>query len=495
LRIAIDTVRGVERIDAHSVADLRDGLTELTAAAVEDCRGGLVPPLYQSGVRYRREKREVWKRPTHALRDGSLDCEDAATWRVGELFASRADPGAAPLLLRTGPRTLHVVVQRGDGRVEDPSAVLGMLKGRDRMRYGIKRLNNGLFRAGVEIPIGKAQLQALSDDRIGAVALGRSLDAAIDAADAVGALDAIGWGDIYLPRRVEVGLDTGSALDATQAALSAAGPYGQIAATLLSIGRKVAAFLLNGSHSPLDYFYRWAADNYTPRTTLPAPGNIDKRLDNLAALLANGVVPVYCSDSAGTQANILREFATRGWTGQPWHDAYKLDKLGVRKIDHYGILYSLSAAPPATSGKGTDQAQRLGQEESTKRTIKFLTAAKAFMRTYGGTEDYDAMIVDAIPVKLPGSAAAPATPPVAQGQAGAKLEAAAARNDGGTPTAATSAQLVTPATARQAYALDAMAATGAQGDWAALMRLAEMVDRSGRSSAVARAARAIVRAR
>lgn len=108
----------------------------------EAAAGRPVPPIYKAGVRYERERTWTVLRNGHlrvegredwldcleiiALRRG--DCEDLACWRVGELraqglparvlFSIRPQPG--------GARLFHIIVDRGDGRLEDPSRALGM---------------------------------------------------------------------------------------------------------------------------------------------------------------------------------------------------------------------------------------------------------------------------------------------------------------------------------------------------------------------------------
>jgi hypothetical protein len=88
------------------------------------------PWLYESGVRYEEEPpgRDDWQDipETIALRVG--DCEDLGCWRIAELRA-RVFERALPFVKRsvTGPRTVyHVAVRRADGRLEDPSRILGM---------------------------------------------------------------------------------------------------------------------------------------------------------------------------------------------------------------------------------------------------------------------------------------------------------------------------------------------------------------------------------
>lgn len=99
------------------------------------------PRLRDSGVRYYHDGRgwpgglvDEWLDIPEALREGVADCKTLAAWRVAELRVSGEDPGArcakrfaevpdpdvGTLLL------YHVIVQRSDGRTEDPSREHGM---------------------------------------------------------------------------------------------------------------------------------------------------------------------------------------------------------------------------------------------------------------------------------------------------------------------------------------------------------------------------------
>lgn len=94
--------------------------------------------LYDTGVRYKEEPpgQEIWADIGHVLHSGSGDCDDLVGWRVAELRARGIDKNARGKFVAY-PRvcqvaegapctTYHVVVQRSDGRVEDPSIRLGM---------------------------------------------------------------------------------------------------------------------------------------------------------------------------------------------------------------------------------------------------------------------------------------------------------------------------------------------------------------------------------
>jgi len=91
-----------------------------------------MPPLYESGVRYKRESigSENWQTVRQLYRAGIGDCEDLAAARAAELRMEGIP--ARAIAIRTGPRKYHAVVRWPDGAIEDPSRLLGMGKGRRR---------------------------------------------------------------------------------------------------------------------------------------------------------------------------------------------------------------------------------------------------------------------------------------------------------------------------------------------------------------------------
>jgi len=91
-----------------------------------------VPPLYQSGVRYKNEPEgstEEFAAIPAIIKRGWGDCDDLAPWRVSEL---RNAGERAKIRIqwkrskRTGRKLFHIVVRRANGAIEDPSYVLGM---------------------------------------------------------------------------------------------------------------------------------------------------------------------------------------------------------------------------------------------------------------------------------------------------------------------------------------------------------------------------------
>ncbi len=105
-----------QRLDA-----LLEGFVRLAGV---DLANNSIPPLYASGVRYRRESPDKWLAPIDVLTQRHGDCEDLAAW----LCAQRRQQGGdcRAMAYRTGRRMWHVVVQHADGRIEDPSKKLGM---------------------------------------------------------------------------------------------------------------------------------------------------------------------------------------------------------------------------------------------------------------------------------------------------------------------------------------------------------------------------------
>ncbi len=116
-------------------------------------QGQPIPPLYASGVRYKEDPpgEENWCDALECLKQGHADCDRLTAWRVAEcrVFAkmfNRPDFWAEPVLkwqwipteimvAKGYPRAklppdgvwlVHCLVRFRDGRVEDPSKILGM---------------------------------------------------------------------------------------------------------------------------------------------------------------------------------------------------------------------------------------------------------------------------------------------------------------------------------------------------------------------------------
>lgn len=114
-----------------AITAMLEGLTVLDMVLMS-AHPGRFPPLYESGIRYRREPdgRERWLTAPEMLAVGFADCEDISAWRAAELRL--AGVPAKAVAIRTGKRRFHGIVLLPDKTFEDPSVRLGMPKPRRR---------------------------------------------------------------------------------------------------------------------------------------------------------------------------------------------------------------------------------------------------------------------------------------------------------------------------------------------------------------------------
>jgi hypothetical protein len=126
------TFRVPARADAFEAA--LEGLTRVNEGLMQREN---IPTLYEAGVRYRDEPRDVWRHALDVAGEKWGDCEDLAAYRAAELRHTGEDPGAYVTTYQSGPARYHAVVARSGGLVEDPSRVLGMgqKKTRTNMRH------------------------------------------------------------------------------------------------------------------------------------------------------------------------------------------------------------------------------------------------------------------------------------------------------------------------------------------------------------------------
>ena len=116
-------------VSAAGYAAAIEGLSGLNQHLIRS--GGFdYPSIYQSGIRYRREKKDTWRPITEVYKTGVGDCEDLAAARVAVLREQHGEKGARVGVYRTGPKRYHAIVVRADGSREDPSRALGMIKKR-----------------------------------------------------------------------------------------------------------------------------------------------------------------------------------------------------------------------------------------------------------------------------------------------------------------------------------------------------------------------------
>ncbi|MCH9730980.1 MAG: hypothetical protein K0U84_15100 [Actinomycetia bacterium] len=87
-----------------------------------------LPPLYRSGVRYQLEPNhgagwEEYADPWTVYARKWGDCDDLNLWRVMELLAKGEKKAQARA--EWSGNQVHVLVRRGNGKLEDPSKILG----------------------------------------------------------------------------------------------------------------------------------------------------------------------------------------------------------------------------------------------------------------------------------------------------------------------------------------------------------------------------------
>lgn len=126
----------------RSRQDLQLALDVAVTLAVAQLRANpRFPLLYQSGVRYSRDvclaprvpgACERFLTPVSALAESragmvpGLDCDDLAIWRAAELRVRFGKARARAVPIRSPGIGWHVLVEHGDGQIEDPSVQLGM---------------------------------------------------------------------------------------------------------------------------------------------------------------------------------------------------------------------------------------------------------------------------------------------------------------------------------------------------------------------------------
>lgn len=144
LRISLPNVKGPGA--EWRFAPLMIALECLTRINQWQFRRGVVPPLMESGVIYKEEPpgREDWDDAVMVANRGWGDCEDLAAYYAAELRELNGIDAEcviknrliSPSEMRTsgyrgkvpsdGIYLIHVMVRLPDGRIIDPSALLGM---------------------------------------------------------------------------------------------------------------------------------------------------------------------------------------------------------------------------------------------------------------------------------------------------------------------------------------------------------------------------------
>jgi hypothetical protein len=123
--------------DLEAIEIAIEGLTALSAWEVRRARreGRPYPPLYESGIVYRKENPGVpahpedWQTIDRLYMTKAGDCEDVSNVRAAQL-RDDGDEGAHVEIVRNPSGSYHAIVRRGDGELEDPSRILLALEER-----------------------------------------------------------------------------------------------------------------------------------------------------------------------------------------------------------------------------------------------------------------------------------------------------------------------------------------------------------------------------
>ena len=105
-----------------TIPEAEQVLRGLVLASRKQLRANPRPALYDTEIRYRREKKEQWKTIDELYADGQGDCEDLSIARVAEL--NEQGIGARVAIIPTRPGRYHAIVEYADGTREDPSRIL-----------------------------------------------------------------------------------------------------------------------------------------------------------------------------------------------------------------------------------------------------------------------------------------------------------------------------------------------------------------------------------
>lgn len=118
--------------EAHVTKPVLDGALEAVTRLNEQMiKSGASPTSHQlieQGARWQPEKPGDERFDHGALIEsrGHGDCDDWAPLHAATLRASGEDPGARAVVRKSGPKRWHAIVQRSNGKIDDPSLAAGM---------------------------------------------------------------------------------------------------------------------------------------------------------------------------------------------------------------------------------------------------------------------------------------------------------------------------------------------------------------------------------
>lgn len=130
MRIRLGVPMGASHDEKEGI--LNAALESVTRGAESEIASGQAPlatnAIKANRIRWRPEPPgdEHFDLPSTAMRRGWGDCDDLAPWHAAGLRLTGEDPEAISIVRPSGPGRWHAIVQRSDGRIDDPSLWAGM---------------------------------------------------------------------------------------------------------------------------------------------------------------------------------------------------------------------------------------------------------------------------------------------------------------------------------------------------------------------------------
>jgi hypothetical protein len=118
--------------EAHVSEPVLNAALEATTRLNEAMLANGEVPTFDDGLRHVKWKPEPpgaehFDHAAKVLERGWGDCDDLAPWEAASLRHTGEDPGAVAVVRRSGPKSWHAIVKRGDGSLHtDPSRRAGM---------------------------------------------------------------------------------------------------------------------------------------------------------------------------------------------------------------------------------------------------------------------------------------------------------------------------------------------------------------------------------
>lgn len=127
---------GIAVPERHVKKDILDAALEATTRLDHHMIAAGSPTFKEAGHRvvWRPEPpgQEHFDHVNLGLQRGWMDCDDLAPWHAASLRYTGEDPRAYAEVLKSGPKSWHAIVRRGNGKIDDPSKWRGMGRRRGR---------------------------------------------------------------------------------------------------------------------------------------------------------------------------------------------------------------------------------------------------------------------------------------------------------------------------------------------------------------------------